>query len=24
MVDIGGDANKPDWKLVKAFLLKEG
>jgi hypothetical protein len=24
MIDIGGDANKPDWKLIKAFLLKEG
>ncbi len=21
---IGGDANRPDWKLVKEFLLKEG
>lgn len=23
-IDIGEDASKPDWKLVKAFLLKEG
>ena len=23
-MNIGADANKPDWKLVKAFLLKEG
>jgi hypothetical protein len=21
---IGDDANKPDWKVVKTFLLKEG
>ena len=23
-MNTGADANKPDWKLVKAFLLKEG